>query len=204
MSYDYVNHGDSSDSSSTKYTLMEDFEHFYEYMKVQYPSYTYGIIGFSMGSTLVIHGMANYPEIVAGIVDSGPLIDTVKYFNYALDCNKVKNVIERKLFIWYQQFIAGFRKVKKITKEDLKNIHNRPILFIHGTRDNIITPDNSELAIKLLPDCDAELWKIEGARHLTGYYLMGAEYKRRISNFFIEHLKKGDTHDSEVREGEQK
>lgn len=185
VSYDYLNHGASCDSSSMKYTLMKDFDLFFKYIKSRKLSTQYGIIGFSMGSTLVIHGMANYPEIITGVIDSGPLMDTEKYFQYVLDSNKINNWLERKLFIGYQLYIAGFRKMEQVTKKELAMIRDRHILFIHGSRDNIIGLDDAKLAIEYLKSCDIELWVIEGARHLTGYYLKKEQYIKKVKEVFF-------------------
>ncbi|PXV95577.1 alpha-beta hydrolase superfamily lysophospholipase [Lachnotalea glycerini] len=185
VSYDYINHGASSNSLSTKYTLMKDFDLFFKYIQSRKLSMKYGIIGFSMGSTLVIHGMANYPEIITGVIDSGPLMNTEKYFQYVLDSNKINHWLERKLFIWYQLYIAGFRKMERVTKKELAMIRDRHILFIHGTRDNIIGLDDAKQAIEYLKTNDIELWVMEGARHLTGYFLKKEEYIKKIKEVFV-------------------
>jgi alpha-beta hydrolase superfamily lysophospholipase len=185
VSYDYLNHGESCDSPSMKYTLMKDFDLFFQYIKGRKLSTQYGIIGFSMGGTLVIHGMANYPEIITGVIDSGPLMDTVKYFQYILDSSKINHWLERKLFIGYQLYLAGFRKMERVTKNELALIQDRHILFIHGSRDNIIGLDDAKQAIKYLKSRDTELWVIEGARHLTGYFLKKEQYIKKIKEVFL-------------------
>jgi fermentation-respiration switch protein FrsA (DUF1100 family) len=63
----------------------------------------------------------------------------------------------------------------------------RPILFIHGDRDQYVPPaDFAALVAAAGPT--AEVWRVPEASHRTVDQIYPEEYRRRVGAFFNEHL----------------
>jgi fermentation-respiration switch protein FrsA (DUF1100 family) len=57
-----------------------------------------------------------------------------------------------------------------------------PILFIHGTLDPVVPPEDSR-RLYALAQAPADIWIIEGAGHNDNYVFAGDEFYRRICTF---------------------
>lgn len=63
-----------------------------------------------------------------------------------------------------------------------------PVLLIHGTDDSQIPVRHAEHLYENAPRDRVDLWLIEGADHGTTMVAAGAEYEKRVTAFFTEHL----------------
>ena len=70
----------------------------------------------------------------------------------------------------------------------LGTISPRPVLFIHGERDQIVSPIEQD---RLFAACGEPktLWRIEGAGHRQGPALQSEEYQQWVIGFFCQHLR---------------
>jgi fermentation-respiration switch protein FrsA (DUF1100 family) len=69
----------------------------------------------------------------------------------------------------------------------MKQLSPRPLLMIHGQNDTYIKP---EMARDLFDRARApkEFWLVPGAKHNQALHAAGAEYRRRVLEFFDRHL----------------
>ena len=147
-------------------------------------------MGFSMGATQAFWMLSKYNDIKAAIIDSGPLLYVKKYFIYVLDNKKIKNPISRIMFLFIFLHYIGFSKMAKRTQKLLRDLKEKPVLMIHGEKDNIITTNNPKLAFELLNSNKASIWLVPHSRHLTNKYLKPKEYDERIVAFFDKNITK--------------
>lgn len=188
LSFDNRNHGESDTYKGIKAYLQTDFTVFYEKMKSMGIDGPFGIMGFSMGASQAFWAMSKYRDIQAVIVDSGPLLFVKKYFKYVLDNKKIRDPIQRFIFLSIFLYYVGFSRMSKKTKILLENLKGKPVLMICGEKDHIISVDNLKLTYDLLKSSEASIWFVPHSRHLTNKYLRPKEYDERIVAFFQKNI----------------
>ena len=188
LSFDNRNHGESETVKGIKASLQTDFAAFFKKVKSMGIIGPFGIMGFSMGVSQALWAMSKYNDVQAVITDSGPLLYVKKYFNYVLNDRKIKNPIRRALFLFIFLHYVGFSKMAKKNIKLLKKIKGKPVLLIHGEKDNVIAIDNPKLAYELLESNEASIWFVPRSRHLTNKYVKAKEYDERIVAFFNKNI----------------
>lgn len=191
ISFDFRCHGESQFDKRVKFSLNQDFEAFLEYVEHNYAGARLGVMGFSMGSTPALCGLALHESIRAAVIDSGPLLYSKKYFQYVLRFKHENNPVIGFWFILIFMHYAGFKRMSMQTCALLRSIKDRPVFFIHGEKDNIIPLENAREAIGQLENTRAELWKVPRSRHLTNRFLKRDEYEERVVNFFKKNVCEG-------------
>ncbi len=71
--------------------------------------------------------------------------------------------------------------------EALHGLADRPVFFIHGTRDDRLSPEQSR-ALWRAAGAKGPLWIVGGAGHNEAWRHERVEYERRVSAFFAEAL----------------
>ncbi|MFZ5351471.1 MAG: alpha/beta hydrolase [Bacillota bacterium] len=188
ISFDFRNHGESDNDLGIRYSLKKDFDAFYNAVSKLKIDGPIGIMGFSMGATPALVALDKYPQVKAAIVDSGPLLFVKEYFYYVLENKREKNPIIKFLFVFIYLHYVGFSRMSKSTIEVLRKIKGKPIMYIHGIKDNIIHLKNAEYAYELTKSELCEFIKVENSRHLTNQFLMKGNYDEKILRFFNKHL----------------
>ena len=188
LSFDNRNHGESDTDKGIKNSLQIDFISFYNKVKDMGIEGPFGIIGFSMGASQAFWAVSKYSDVQAAITDSGPLLYVKKYFNYVLNDKKINNPIRRVFFLFIFLHYVGFLKMAKNTIKLLKRLNGKPVLMIHGDKDNIISVDNPKLVYELLKPNEATIWYVPRSRHLTNKYVKPNEYNERIVEFFNKNI----------------
>ena len=62
-----------------------------------------------------------------------------------------------------------------------------PVLVIGGAEDHRTTPEETRALFAAAP-CSKELWLVPGAAHVDLCRYAGADYRRRVLEFFNKHL----------------
>jgi predicted esterase len=70
----------------------------------------------------------------------------------------------------------------------LKKLKGKPVLMIHGEKDNIISVADPKFAYELLKSSEADIWFVPRSRHLTNKHLKPKEYDERIVAFFDKNI----------------
>lgn len=86
--------------------------------------------------------------------------------------------------------LIGARCVDVAPVEAIAALGDRPVLLIHGARDQLIAPENARLLLAAAPNHTA-LWEIPGARHVRGIYVAPDDYARRVLAFLDDALSSG-------------
>jgi uncharacterized protein len=104
--------------------------------------------------------------------------------------------IQRTLPRWLYWHIAGgaLRELRRMRgwrfphlETALRRLAPRPLLMIHGGADNYIKPEMAQELFKRAKS-PKELWIVDDAKHNQALTVAGEQYRRRVLNFFLEHL----------------
>ena len=87
------------------------------------------------------------------------------------------------LTVWLAERRLGIKSEQIAPEFSVRNISPRPILVMHGTRDQVVNPEDAK-AIYAAAGGSKELWLIPGAGHADGVKKASLEYRQRIVSFF--------------------
>lgn len=147
-----------------------------------------GLIGFSLGAGVAIIVAAKEPAIPAivsdsGFVDSVPFLKRVPFYRFYLPSwFAFPIILVGRIF-----FGADFSKVRPI--KEVGKIAPRPIFFIHGANDHVISPNETEELHQASNNPKNPLWIVPGAWHARSYDLTRNEYVQKVDDFFQPHLR---------------
>ena len=138
--------------------------------------------GDSMGAATVLLAAAHEPAIEAVVSDSGfaALVPVIQS-NPAYPAPLVPSVLLAIRLLYGVNFYAS-RPVDVVAQ-----IAPRPLLFIQGTADAVVPPENATLlaqAASVAPDAHVQTWLVKGAGHIESYHVMGTAYLGRVVAFF--------------------
>lgn len=158
-----------------------------DYLKSSHQTEDIGILGRSAGATAAILASLDDPRIKAIVADSAFANlkkASASYKRYGQD------LIFQILFPIYTVCAKMMLGVDVNAQTDLTNKIqdlNKPILFIHGRKDKVIHPSNSELLYSLAPE-PKEIWLVSGADHVQAYSQKPNLYRQKTLSFFEQHL----------------
>lgn len=145
------------------------------------PIYLYGIsLG---GASVCMASNHNFPIEVKGIIDD------CGYSSMEDICNELaKNWFHVPGFIfipfvnWFAEKIADFSIYDANAKKSLEN-STLPVLFIHGTSDDFVIPENSKRNYDACTN-KKDIVYINGATHAISYYKDSKLYIESVKSFF--------------------
>lgn len=146
-----------------------------------------GLLGSSMGAAVAIQVAALDPRVSSVLAESGFATLRTVYDEYQKRIVKVPWHYLRNIVIKRSEHIAHFKASAVSPLEAVRNVRV-PILFMHGTTDNLIRHTYTERVYANANE-PKELWLIQGARHNNMAEVGGEEYFRRIVEFFERTLK---------------
>ena len=182
--FDYYGHGaDRGAPVTLAYREVRDFYGALDYVEQRVPGAQIGVIGYSMGAAVAIMGSARRQNVRAIVADSAfaTHLDVVSH-----NVTKVIRISGRPIAALSDVFlerIAGYRGADVAPEKDVAAIAPRPILIIHGTRDDMI-PLSHAWRIFAAAGEPKELWIAEGAGHCGAYFLDRRAYCDRVITFF--------------------
>ncbi len=142
-----------------------------------------GCYGVSMGGAVALLAAAQWEIIQAVVTDSTyadlpSTIARIQRLTY-----HIPRIPLGQLAIWGAQLRLGCRVRNLSPAAVVGRVSPRPVLLIHGTQDPT-TPKEEAVALYDAAKEPKELWLIEGAEHVAGFYQHPQEYTRRITGFF--------------------
>lgn len=146
--FDLRNHGTSEGEITTLgYDEVHDVEGAFNYLltRTDVNQEKIGIIGFSMGGSIVLRAAARIPEIKFVIAEAAfsSLEDTIRD---GISTSFVKGIpfpfTQAILWFGQRETNTDWYQVRPI--DDLEQIAPRPVMFIHGTDDETIAVQNSQ------------------------------------------------------------
>jgi alpha-beta hydrolase superfamily lysophospholipase len=157
-----------------------------------------GFFGISKGGGAGLIAASRDPSVLCCVTDGifGTYTTVVPYMRYWFQIYNNNRIRQAVIPSWYYGLIAmvALRGVGKSRQcrfphleKALRRLAPRPVLMIHGEGDTYIKPTMAQSLFRRL-NSNGELWLVPGAKHNQALQLVGDEYRRRVLNFFDEHL----------------
>lgn len=147
-----------------------------------------GILGFSAGGTAAILAALEEPRIKAVVADSAfASLERAA----AGSMTGIRRIVFKSVLPVFRIQAERMLEVDVFGELDLTGkIRNleKPVFFIHGTRDQVIDPFNSLLLHSLAPG-PGELWLVPGAGHVEAFSHHPQVFKDRVLAFFDRNLR---------------
>jgi len=145
-----------------------------------------GVLGFSMGAVAALMAAAEDKKIDAVVSHSAyaDLNDIIEP-EFSRRTKAPKLFLRPILFMIKIMYGVDFTAVRPI--DVVSKIALRPILFIHGETDDMITLDHAERLFEASQNPANELWITSGG-HAMAYHDHPAEFIDRVTSFFEEAL----------------
>ena len=181
---DLRNHG-ASQVTGSRYTAgVEEYKDvlgaFDFLMKEGYAPEKIGLMGVSMGAATSLNAFGTDPSIGAIWADSSftdlPTVLEDQLAMYSLPAFMKHSVLIIANLQGYD--LNGISPIGSV-----QNNANRPMYFVHGTQDEWISVAAAE-PLYQASGTNAELWIIEGTRHVEAMFLYPKEYQTRMTSFF--------------------
>jgi len=153
-----------------------------------------GVLGLSMGAVAALRAASDCPAIAAIVADSAyaDLKDTVRH--------KTKDILRLPFLVglgWASvrigEWLSGgdLAAVRAVDAVASAKGGPRPLLLIHGEKDNYLPPDNVERLFQAAGE-PKELWLAPGSGHAMARLDHHREYVERVHAFFEKYLSTDD------------
>ncbi len=188
--FDLRNHGESEGEITTLgYEEVKDIAAALDYLhnRPDVNPQRIGVFGQSMGAGTVIRAAARNPEIRVVIAESGftSLRDNINYGVKSL--LGLPPVPFAPLVVWFGELEAGLNLDLVRPIDDIAQISPRPVLLIHGKKDQTIPFENS-VALYSAAEEPKELYLIPEGGHGGFLRVDPDEYQQQLIQFLATHL----------------
>ena len=157
-----------------------------DYLRERLGQRPLGVLGLSMGAVAALRAAADCPAIAAVVADSAyaDLRDTVRH--------KTKDVLRLPFLVglgWASirigEWLSGgdLAAVRAVDAVASAKGGPRPLLLIHGERDDYLPPDNAQRLFQAAGE-PKELWLAPGSGHAMARLDHSREYVERVHAFF--------------------
>lgn len=187
---DLRNHGDSEGDLTTMGLLeIYDVQAALDFVLAQ-PGVNpdrIGLVGHSMGGATVIRAAARLPEIDAVVAESSFTSLEENVVEGVRMIAKLPAFPFAPLVVWFGELEAGLNIDEVRPIDDVDEIAPRPILFIHGEKDHLVSVENSYKLYEAAAE-PKELYVIPGANHIDPLLFEDGEFEERFTDFFNRYL----------------
>lgn len=161
-----------------------------------------GLFGVSKGGSAGLVAAAREPAIRAIVTDGAfPTHATVTHYEMRwIEIYSRWRPVYERLPRWFYGLVCEY-SVRRIERQRgvryarvesaMRRLRGRPLLLIHGQRDNYIHRDIVR-PFAAIAGNSAELWMVKGAKHNLCLEVAGGEYRERVRAFFENHLGPGE------------
>ena len=173
------------------YREVEDVLGAVDYLRSRAPGAPLGALGISMGAVAVLRAAPDCPAIAAVVADSAyaDLVATIRH--------KMGEVLRWPVLIgpgWacvrVGEWLSGGDLAAVRAVDAIGRLAPRPLLLIHGERDDYLPPGNAEELFDAAGE-PKELWVAPGSGHAMARLDHGREYVERVHAFFQRWLAPG-------------
>ncbi len=185
---DLRNHGDSDGTvMSLGYNEIEDVRAAVQYLlsRREVDASRIAALGHSLGAVTVVHAAAVIPEIRAVIAES-------TFRSIATSWRKIIRLYTGQppapLVPFFVDRLTGVPASQVDLMPDLDAIAPRPILFVHGSDDEVIDPEDSRIMYAAASGPKA-LYIVPGAGHTGMREADPEQYAERVVGFLNQYLR---------------
>jgi dipeptidyl aminopeptidase/acylaminoacyl peptidase len=154
-----------------------------------YAANSIGALGLSMGAGAVSLAMGHEPQLAAAFLDS-PYADIVQMsVDVAGKTNQPAFLVPGALFMG--QVIAGDNFLGDSPERAFaERLNGRPVDIVHGTADQTIPVEQGKQLARAAARGGTPVvpWILDGVQHVQSAFVKPAEYERRVTAFFRDHL----------------
>lgn len=145
-----------------------------------------GLLGFSAGGATVIRAAAQIPEIKVVIAQSTytSFVDNLPAITKLLK-SRLPTYAPLVLWLSERQTTVPLREIRPIN--DLAQLEERPIMFIHGTSDSIVDVSHSQQLFEAAKEPKA-LYLVPDASHEAIYSIDRAEFEKQVISFLTQYF----------------
>ncbi len=151
------------------------------------PNARIGLLGYSMGAVVSLLGAAGEPGVQALVLDS-PFSDLRRLL---VENVRTASKLPGAPFVWLASVMLWLRTRCRISDcspiDVLSSLEPRPLFFIHGGADAIISVNHSRRLYDSYRG-PREIWIVQGAPHTGAYFADRPLYVERVAGFFARHL----------------
>ncbi len=142
------------------------------------------ILGMGVGgATALLYSADDVPKQVKGIIADSPYVSAKKLFeDNAESLFGVSPFPELQLSSIYLKLFKGWSYKDADIREAVKKT-DVPVLYIHGSEDNIVPIGHSNELYEVTESENTEHIRIVGAEHLQGYIKDSEKYYRETDSF---------------------
>jgi dipeptidyl aminopeptidase/acylaminoacyl peptidase len=145
-----------------------------------------GLLGFSLGAAVALLVAAKLPSIAAVVADSAWLdslieLQRVPFWRFYLPAWFAFPISLMGSIL----FGADFSKVRPIK---VVNKIPRPIFFIHGQQDPVISFQETQELCKASSNPEDRIWIVPDTGHVASYRRQPEEYAAKVVSFFRRHI----------------
>ncbi len=208
FSFDFREHGGSSREDNytprqwaTEHEMADMFgaiAYVEDWLEERHLPTEIGLFGISRGACCAILAAQHYPRVACLVADGAYSTERILEHlmkRWAYIFAKVRFVYENHppafwRFLTYLLLRYSSRKLNCIfpsVHKALQRMAPRPILFIHGQRDDYLPVEQANLLFDSAKD-PKDLWIVTGAKHNQAATVQPEEYARRTTSFFDRYL----------------
>lgn len=192
LSFDYRNSGNSGGTHTTiGYEERSDLRAAVD-LATSKGAKRIAVLGRSMGAATAIEEAADDPRVKAVISDCA--FDTLYDAVLPRFENETQAIGSFKVHYPFPKLAsqAIVQRVEQVTGEPLtstdplkevRRLGDRPVLFIHGTKDNETLPQDSINLYNADPGPNKQLWMVPGATHGMAYDTDPKQYQKKVLDF---------------------
>jgi fermentation-respiration switch protein FrsA (DUF1100 family) len=142
-----------------------------------------GLLGYSMGAAVSLLGAAGDPGVAALVLDS-PFADArqVVRENVWHAAHVPGGPFVAGVTLWLRLW-HGVRYADASPRAVLSGLEPRPLFFIHGGADEIVSVRHSRSLYDAYKG-PREIWVVQGAPHVGAYFADRPLYVERVAGFF--------------------
>jgi len=142
-----------------------------------------GVLGFSMGAATALIATAENDDIDAVVADSSfaDLKDMMEP-EFSKRTKFPTFFLPPLLFMVKLMYGVDFNAIKPV--ESVSEIAPRPVLFIHGELDEIVSLEHAYRLQEASENPQNQLWVVPDAEHVRAYVMQPEEYMNKITAFF--------------------
>jgi fermentation-respiration switch protein FrsA (DUF1100 family) len=152
------------------------------YVRMQIAGARIGVIGFSMGASVVVMAAAKDRDVRAVVADS-PYASLAEIITGAYRRWCLPSRLLMFLADLFNQLAYGYRLSEIRPIDAVHRISPRPLLLIHGSSDSVIPADHSRRLFAKAGE-PRQLWIADGVEHCGAYFLDREIYCKRVADFF--------------------
>lgn len=142
-----------------------------------------GVLGFSMGAVASLLAAAEDEEIDAVVSDSSYAdLNDIMAEEFAKRTKAPAFFLRPILFMINIMFGVDFAAIRPI--EVVSEIAPRPVLFIHGELDDMMSADHARSLFKASANPDNQLWIVSECGHTRAFKEQPEEFIYRVTSFF--------------------